>query len=158
MTTSMTGRLEWDDENLTPGNKKEGGYHNNLYDSDGRLKGSARFIPEHEPERSAADEPAETSGKDRQQWEAPQKLRTGIQAEATMLLAEIVKGVAKDLMVEARPHAERLWKEKGRQALESKRAEAMRDAGLLWERKARPLISRQREKLMTRNSETGRQR
>lgn len=158
MTTSMTGRLEWDDENLAPGNKKEGGYHNNLYDSDGRLKGSARFIPEYEPERPPADEPVEPNKKERQQRVAPQRLRTGIQAEATLLLAEIVRGLAKDLMEEARPHAERLWKEKGRQAVEKKRAEAIRDAGLLWERKARPLIGRQRERLTTRKSETGHRR
>lgn len=36
---------EWDDDSLTPGLRKEGGWHQNLYDSDGHLKDHARFIP-----------------------------------------------------------------------------------------------------------------
>jgi len=41
----VPGNLEWDDENLTPGRAKEGGWSPNLYDSDGKLKDQARFIP-----------------------------------------------------------------------------------------------------------------
>ena len=40
----QAGYYEWDDD-LTPGRKKEGGWHQNLYDTEGRLKGSARFVP-----------------------------------------------------------------------------------------------------------------
>lgn len=40
----QAGYYEWDDD-LTPGKKKEGGWHQNLYDTEGRLKGSARFVP-----------------------------------------------------------------------------------------------------------------
>ena len=40
----QVGYYEWDDD-LTPGKKKEGGWHQNLYDTEGRLKGSARFVP-----------------------------------------------------------------------------------------------------------------
>ena len=43
---SIKGHYEWDDDHLTPGQKKEGGLHQNLFDSEGKLKGSARFIPE----------------------------------------------------------------------------------------------------------------
>src|SRR6188472_2472863 len=39
------GTYEYNDD-LTPGKKKEGGLHQNLFDSDGNLKGSARFIPD----------------------------------------------------------------------------------------------------------------
>src|SRR5687767_13475237 len=42
----IRGHYEWDDDHLTPGQKKEGGLHQNLFDSDGNLKGSARFIPD----------------------------------------------------------------------------------------------------------------
>ena len=42
------GTYEYDDDDLTPGNKKEGGLHQNLFDSEGNLKGSARFIPDDE--------------------------------------------------------------------------------------------------------------
>jgi len=41
----VLGYLEWDDENLTPGRAKEGGWSSNLFDSDRRLKDHARFIP-----------------------------------------------------------------------------------------------------------------
>ena len=43
---SIKGRYEYDDDDLTPGKKKEGGLHQNLFDSEGNLKGSARFIPD----------------------------------------------------------------------------------------------------------------
>lgn len=48
----QAGYYEWDDD-LTPGRKKEGGWHQNLYDENGLLKGSARFVPTEETE----DEP-----------------------------------------------------------------------------------------------------
>lgn len=44
----MKGHYEWDDDHLTPGPKKEGGLHQNLFDSEGKLKGSARFIPDND--------------------------------------------------------------------------------------------------------------
>ena len=39
------GTDEYDDDDLTPGKKKEGGLHQNLY-RDGELKDSARFTPD----------------------------------------------------------------------------------------------------------------
>ncbi|MGO1539840.1 MAG: hypothetical protein ACTHW3_10775 [Leucobacter sp.] len=44
----IPGYYEWDDDDLTPGQKKEGGLHQNLFDDEGKLKGSARFIPSDE--------------------------------------------------------------------------------------------------------------
>ncbi len=44
---SIKRRYEYDDDDLTPG-KKEGGLHQNLFDSEGNLKGSASFIPDEE--------------------------------------------------------------------------------------------------------------
>lgn len=45
------GIFEWDDDELTPGRKKEGGWSQNLFDSDGHLKANARFVPlEEEPD------------------------------------------------------------------------------------------------------------
>lgn len=41
----IKGHYEWDDDDLTPGRKKEGGLHQNLFDSAGHLKGNARFVP-----------------------------------------------------------------------------------------------------------------
>jgi hypothetical protein len=34
----IRGHYEWDDDALTPGRKKEGGLHQNLYDSAGNLR------------------------------------------------------------------------------------------------------------------------
>ncbi len=42
----IRGHYEWDDDDLTPGRKKEGGLHQNVYDSDGNLKSNARFVPD----------------------------------------------------------------------------------------------------------------
>jgi hypothetical protein len=42
---SIDGRLEWDDDELTPGKEKERGLHSTLFDADGNLKSSARFVP-----------------------------------------------------------------------------------------------------------------
>ena len=44
----IRGHYEWDDDDLTPGRKKEGGLHQNLFDADGNLRGSARFVPEED--------------------------------------------------------------------------------------------------------------
>ena len=44
------GYYEWDDPELHPGNKKEGGWHQTLFDADGKLKGNARFVPMEESE------------------------------------------------------------------------------------------------------------
>lgn len=41
----IKGYYEWDDDGLSPGQKKEGGLHQNLFDSEGKLRGSARFVP-----------------------------------------------------------------------------------------------------------------
>lgn len=42
----IKGHYEWDDDDLTPGQKREGGLHQNLFDSEGNLWGSARFVPD----------------------------------------------------------------------------------------------------------------
>lgn len=41
----IAGHYEWADDDLTPGRKREGGLHQNLFDARGNLKGSARFVP-----------------------------------------------------------------------------------------------------------------
>ena len=50
----IPGYYEWDDDDLTPGRKKEGGLHQNLFDADGILKGSAQFIPADEVDSDPA--------------------------------------------------------------------------------------------------------
>ena len=52
----MAGHFEWDDDDLRPGNKKEGGLSDNLYDDSGKLSGRGRFVPSGED-----DEPLEVT-------------------------------------------------------------------------------------------------
>lgn len=55
---SIRGSYEYDDDDLTPRKKKEGGLHQNLFDGDGNLKGSARFIPDDPDADQAGSEPS----------------------------------------------------------------------------------------------------
>ena len=46
----IAGHYEWDNDDLRPGRKSEGGLHQNLFDSDGALQGSARCVPDEKSE------------------------------------------------------------------------------------------------------------
>ena len=65
----------FDDGDLTPGNKKEGGLHQNLY-KDGKLVGNARFIPDEEQ----ADKPSREKGPSSRTSETERGERGGRQA------------------------------------------------------------------------------
>lgn len=113
---SIPGRYEYDDDDLTPGKKKEGGLHQNLFDSEGNLKGSARFIPDDPDADEGDDEPSviyvynETSTpvKSREQ-EAFEK------AVSDQVSRLIDYGIAW-----AKPHIREFWLEKARPAIQSK--------------------------------------
>ncbi len=114
---SIKGRYEYDDDDLTPGKKKEGGLHQNLFDSEGNLKGSARFIPDDEQEDAAPDlvgsyEPvyADDEEYERQREHARQEN------------AELIAKVVVLLVAVATPHAKRFWLEKARPAMEAHQA------------------------------------
>lgn len=103
----IPGYYEWDDDDLTPGNKKEGGLHQNLFDDDGKLKGSARFIPS-DPESDSFDTgfvsenvyvPVEERRKSKEQEELEEAI-------AQLVLVLIVVGIEK-----AKPHVEHWWRE-----------------------------------------------
>ena len=40
------GTCYWDDDSLSPGNRSDGGWSQNLFDDDGNLRGHARFVPD----------------------------------------------------------------------------------------------------------------
>ncbi len=40
------GTFYWDDDSLSPGNRSDGGWSQNLFDDDGNLRGHARFVPD----------------------------------------------------------------------------------------------------------------
>ncbi len=116
----IPGHYEWDDDDLTPGTKKEGGLHQNLFDKDGKLKGNARFVPstESEIEPDYVTEyvyvPTQERRKSKEQEELERQM-------ADFLVLLIERGV-----VAAKPHVER-W----------------------WHNSARPFVSKQWSKLRT---------
>ena len=40
------GTYYWDDDSLSPGNRSDGGWSQNLFDDDGNLRAHARFVPD----------------------------------------------------------------------------------------------------------------
>ena len=149
MVIRIPGFLEYDDDDLTPGKKKEGGLHQNLYNGDGDLKGHARFIPgeEQDPDPVVVGQSRNVHGKKRNVHDTKQERRRvreqrrhRVQDEVADFLAEIMRDAVKELVVEATPHAKRLWNEKALPVIEARRAEATEDAKLWWREQALPTI------------------
>ncbi|WP_137873769.1 hypothetical protein [Rhodococcus sp. Q] len=120
VVTRINGFLEFDAD-LTPGKKKEGGLHPNLFDGDGKLKGSARFIPvsDEEPDPVSRYEPVHVYDEEYERRRAREReVNAELIAKAIVFLVEV-----------ATPHAKRLWHEKARPVIEARRAkEAARKA------------------------------
>jgi len=103
----VPGNLEWDDENLTPGRAKEGGWSPNLFDSDGNLKDQARFIPADYDDFFGEDYPItnHVHEEERQSPEADNEIiRTAV--------AALGGAAAYYGAVRAMPHIKRFLKEK----------------------------------------------
>lgn len=105
---SIPGHFEYDDDELTPGNKKEGGLHQNLYDSDGKLKGNARFIPGDADEPDAAPSPADLE-------------RARLAAERDRAITEIVSLLVDFGVAWATPRVKKFSDEKVRPVIASNR-------------------------------------
>lgn len=107
---------EWDDDDLTPGQKKEGGLHQNLFDSDGNLKGSARFIPDDETDSDdlviteTVYVPIEQRRKSREQEELEEAI-------AAIVAHLIDRGIAR-----AKPIVAQWYRETARPAFAAQRA------------------------------------
>ncbi|MDJ0334880.1 hypothetical protein QMG83_06555 [Salinibacterium sp. G-O1] len=101
----IPGYYEWDDDGLTPGRKKEGGLHQNLFDADGNLKGSARFVPTDvdEPEQFVVTETVYVPVEERRRTREQEELENAI---SDLLTALVLVGIEK-----ARPHVEQWWSE-----------------------------------------------
>lgn len=111
----IKGHYEWDDDSLTPGQKREGGLHQNLFDADGNLKGSARFVPADD----ADDEPliiTETvyvPMEERRRSQAEEELAEAI---AQLVSIYIDRGIRK-----AKPIIDDWWQERARPAIVARR-------------------------------------
>lgn len=99
----IKGHYEWDDDSLTPGQKREGGLHQNLFDSEGRLKGSARFIPddEGEPEPLVVTQTVYVPVEQRRRSRQEEELQQAITELVTHL---IYRGIAR-----AKPLADQIF-------------------------------------------------
>ena len=99
----QAGYYEWDDD-LTPGKKKEGGWHQNLYDTEGRLKGNARFVPVDEDQ----EDPIIVT--ETVYVPADERLSKTQEMVAEIISSVIVKLIEDGVQV-AKPHVQRWWNE-----------------------------------------------
>jgi hypothetical protein len=111
---SIRGRYEWDDDSLTPGRKREGGLHQNLFDREGNLKASARFIPTDDDEPLVVTETVYVPIEERRRDE---QLELIVNAVVSHL---IDRGIAA-----VKPYAQQLWREKALPAIDAQRVKVM---------------------------------
>lgn len=111
----IKGHYEWDDDDLNPGQKREGGLHQNLFDSEGNLKGSARFIPDgSEPEPLVVTETVYVP--------VEQRRRTREQEELEQAIADLVSHLISRGIAKAMPLAKQWWQETAHPAVVDQRA------------------------------------
>ena len=118
---SIDGRLEWDDDKLTPGKKKEGGLHSTLFDVDGNLKSSARFVPDEDEDEDEDDSDAEPQTLYMHVYhEVPAPPKTPEQEAFERAVAELLNRLVDYGIERLTPHAVAFWEDKARPALRSK--------------------------------------
>ncbi|WP_063934982.1 hypothetical protein [Dietzia cinnamea] len=100
----IPGYYEWDDASLRPGQKREGGLHQNLFDENGDLKGNARFV---EADEVQADAPIVTE-------------TVYIPAEERREDAELAALIATLIVVLGTPVVARWWNETARPFVRSR--------------------------------------
>lgn len=110
----IKGYYVWDDDNLSPGQKKEGGLHQNLFDDEGKLKGSARFVPD-----DGDDEPLVVT--ETVYVPAEERLDDDDFALKIDLAVRLI-----EIGVEGLPHALRWWRNTGRPVVADVRQAAQR--------------------------------
>lgn len=115
----IAGHYEWDNDDLTPGQKQEGGLHQNLFDGEGKLKGNARFIPNDgsDPDTLVVTETVYVPVEQRRRTREEEELQQAIHALVSHL---IDRGIAK-----AKPLAEQWWRETARPALDAQRVKML---------------------------------
>ena len=96
----QAGYFEWDDADLTPGQKAGGGWSQNLYDEDGSLQGHARFISDDSLDPD--DDVPSTSY-------IPTDQRSESDGSFELAIAAAVAALAATGAVHAAPHVKRWW-------------------------------------------------
>jgi hypothetical protein len=105
----IAGYYEWDDDSLTPGHKKEGGLHQNLFNDEGSLKGSARFIPLEDTDDNPAYETDYVT--ERVYVPAEERRLTPEQEELAELVSEVLLIFLSKAIEKATPHVKKWWTE-----------------------------------------------
>lgn len=116
----IPGYYEWDDDDLTPGRKKEGGLHQNLFDADGSLKGSARFVPADEVDPDPVYDTEYVT--ERVYVPAEERRLTAEQQELADLISEVLLAFMAKGIERAKPHLKRWWMESVRPFVGEQRA------------------------------------
>lgn len=116
----IPGYYEWDDDDLTPGRKKEGGLHQNLFDADGSLKGSARFVPADEVDPAPIY--ATEYVTERIYVSAEERRLTPEQEELADLISEVLSASLAKGIERAKPHVKKWWTESVRPFVSEQRA------------------------------------
>lgn len=86
------GTYYWDDDSLSPGNRSDGGWSQNLFDDDGNLRGHARFVPDPDSDDddyaySPYDDPPMFMSSETR-WESEDEDNEASEDDATDQLAE----------------------------------------------------------------------
>ncbi|MGW2563054.1 hypothetical protein ACWCXB_28175 [Streptomyces sp. NPDC001514] len=114
---SVSGRFEYSD-GLTPGQSKDGGLHHNLYDSQGRLVGHGRFIPDDENEEdSPTESPSLFFDTNECECESDSRARERLEPEEILeALVILIKAAER-----AAPHLKRWWNDQALPFMKSTR-------------------------------------
>ncbi|GAA2080778.1 hypothetical protein IDH50_03170 [Aeromicrobium tamlense] len=104
----IKGHYEWDDDDLTPGKKREGGLHQNLFDSEGHLKGNARFVPDD----SLDDEPFIVT--ETVYVPVEERRRTPEQEALEAAIADLIENLIDRGIARLKPHVNRFVQETAR--------------------------------------------
>lgn len=112
----IRGHYEWDNDDLAPGRKREGGLHQNLYDSKGNLRGSARFVP------SKGDETDPRVVTETVYVPIEQRRRTQEGEALQQAISELVSHLLDRGIARAKPFVEQWWRETARPTIDLQRA------------------------------------
>lgn len=105
----IPGYYEWHDDDLTPGRKKEGGLHQNLFDADGSLKGSARFVPADEVDPNPVYVTEYVT--ERVYVPVEERRLTPEQQELADLISKVLTAFMAEGIERAKPHVRKWWTE-----------------------------------------------
>ncbi|MFF3753206.1 hypothetical protein ACFYYH_22515 [Streptomyces sp. NPDC002018] len=116
---SIKGRFEYPDD-LTPGKSKDGGLHQNLYDSHGRLADHGTFFPDDENEADLPTDPPSAFVHVYVTDEYRSVSRSKERDELVEVISELLSHAIYHAVATAKPHVKRWWKNQALPAIKSR--------------------------------------